>query len=90
MKPVYSIVIPVFNEIEVLDTLYSRMTTMLEKLNEPWEIILIDDGSSDGSSETMRNLSERDPRIRPTPTLFGKRRSRESICYPYLPQQRGF
>ncbi len=31
MKPVYSIVIPVFNEIEVLDTLYSRMTTMLEK-----------------------------------------------------------
>jgi glycosyltransferase involved in cell wall biosynthesis len=64
MKPVYSIVIPVFNEIEVLDTLYSRMTTMLEKLNEPWEIILIDDGSSDGSSEIMRNLSERDPRIR--------------------------
>lgn len=64
MKPVYSIVIPVFNEVEVLDTLYSRMTTMLEKLNEPWEIILVDDGSSDGSSEIMRSLSERDPRIR--------------------------
>lgn len=64
MKPVYSIVIPVFNEVEVLDTLYSRMTTMLEKLDEPWEIILVDDGSSDGSSEIMRSLSERDPRIR--------------------------
>lgn len=64
MKPVYSIVIPVFNEVEVLDTLYSRMTAMLEKLDEPWEIILIDDGSSDGSSEIMRSMSERDPRIR--------------------------
>ena len=64
MKPVYSIVIPVFNEVEVLDTLYSRMTAMLEKLAEPWEMILIDDGSSDGSSEILRSLSERDPRIR--------------------------
>lgn len=63
-KPVYSVVIPVFNEVEVLETLYSRMISVLNGLNSPWEMILIDDGSKDGSSEILRTLSERDPRIR--------------------------
>ncbi len=64
MKPVYSIIVPVFNEKEVLDVLYQRMTAVMDNLNEPWEMILIDDGSSDGSSEQMRQMAEKDKRVR--------------------------
>jgi dolichol-phosphate mannosyltransferase len=64
MKPVYSIIIPVYNEKESLPVMYERMVKVMDQTGELWEIILIDDGSSDGSSQQMRELSEKDDRIR--------------------------
>ncbi|MDE0185494.1 MAG: glycosyltransferase family 2 protein [Candidatus Poribacteria bacterium] len=53
-----SIVIPVFNEEENLHDLYSRLTDALSKLKESYEIIFIDDGSTDLSFEILRKMAQ--------------------------------
>ncbi len=58
-----SIVIPVFNERENLEELYQRLRQVLNSLGKDYEIILVDDGSRDGSLETMKELRARDDRI---------------------------
>jgi len=60
-----SVAVPVYNEIESLPQLYDRVKAVLDDLGEPWELILIDDGSTDGSSEWIEAISEEDPRVRP-------------------------
>jgi len=61
---VYSIVVPVFNEKEVLNEFYKRITSVMDKLKEPYEIILVNDGSSDGSLEIMKELHSQDFRVK--------------------------
>jgi polyisoprenyl-phosphate glycosyltransferase len=64
VHPAYSIVAPVFNEEETLPHFYKRIISVMEKLGEPFEIVLINDGSQDKSFDTMRTLHERDQRVR--------------------------
>ncbi|MDQ7005789.1 MAG: glycosyltransferase family 2 protein [Acidobacteriota bacterium] len=61
--PLLSVVIPVYNEEEVLPHMYARLTEVLEKLDESYEILLVNDGSRDRSLEIMVELRERDPRV---------------------------
>ena len=65
MKPAISIIAPVFNEKESLPELRRRIEAVMEGLNETWELILVDDGSSDGSTDQIRALAAQDERIRP-------------------------
>ncbi len=65
MAPTFSIVVPVFNEIESLPELYRRVTETMASTGEPWELIFVDDGSRDGSTEIIRNLGKQDPHVRP-------------------------
>jgi len=51
----YSIIIPVYNEIEVLDELISRVIKVFETQNCNWEVVIVDDGSDDGSVPVLRN-----------------------------------
>src|SRR5579875_2845752 len=60
----YSIVIPVFNEEEILPELVRRLRGTLDALDGPAEVILVDDGSSDGSYRLMAEANERDPRFK--------------------------
>lgn len=60
-KPYISVVVPVFNEQENLETLYQRLTTVLDDLGKPYEIILTDDGSRDNSAAILKELHERRP-----------------------------
>ncbi|MGH8071194.1 MAG: glycosyltransferase family 2 protein [Candidatus Entotheonellia bacterium] len=60
----YSVIIPVYNEAEVVPTLYWRLTRVMEGLGEPYEIIFVDDGSRDDSPALLRELWERDKRVR--------------------------
>lgn len=64
MAPRYSIVIPVFNEAEVLAVLYARLTEVMEQVGEPYEIIFVDDGSSDASPVLLRELRAKDARVK--------------------------
>lgn len=60
-QPYLSVVIPVHNEQEVLETLYQRLTTSLDKIGKPYEIILTNDGSTDNSDKILRELHARKP-----------------------------
>jgi dolichol-phosphate mannosyltransferase len=62
--PTYSIVIPVFDEEDVIPELGRRLTAVLDGLDGSSEIIFVDDGSSDGSCERMMELVMSDPRFR--------------------------
>jgi dolichol-phosphate mannosyltransferase len=65
MKITYSIIAPIYNEIENLPELYRRVKEVMDSANEPWELILVDDGSTDGSTEKIRELAEADKIVRP-------------------------
>lgn len=64
-KPRYSIIAPVYNEHESLPELKRRITEVMDQTGEPWEIVLIDDGSTDGSSDIIRKIAAEDNRFRP-------------------------
>lgn len=65
MKITYSIIAPIYNEIDNLSELYRRVKEVMDSAGEPWELILVDDGSTDGSTEKIRELAEQDKTIRP-------------------------
>src|SRR5690242_1141615 len=58
-----SIVIPVHNEEHSILPLYDRLTAVLETLRQPYEIIFVDDASTDRSFELLANLVETDQRL---------------------------
>ena len=59
-----SIVIPLYNEGPNLDQLHGRLTGAGESWEEDYEILLVDDGSTDGSTASMRRIVDCDPRFR--------------------------
>lgn len=63
--PKYSIVAPIYNESENLPELFRRVREVMESTGKTWELVLVDDGSTDGSTDLMRELAEEDPRVRP-------------------------
>jgi dolichol-phosphate mannosyltransferase len=64
-KVTYSIVVPVYNEIESLEELHTRLEIVLDSLESPWELILVDDGSTDGSTEEILRIADQDQRVKP-------------------------
>jgi len=64
-NPIFTIIAPIFNELENIPELYPRIRDVMDQTNEPWELILVDDGSTDGSTEIIRKLAENDKRVRP-------------------------
>ena len=65
MDPIFTIIAPVFNELESLPLLFQRVQEVMDQTGEPWELILIDDGSTDGSTEMIREQARKDERVRP-------------------------
>lgn len=65
MSITYSIIAPIFNEFENIPELYRRISEVMDSTGEAWELILIDDGCTDGSTERIRELATRDSRVRP-------------------------
>lgn len=62
--PELSVIIPVFNEEESLDLLYSKLGHSLDSLGRTWELILIDDGSKDRSWDILQAIAAKDQRVR--------------------------
>jgi glycosyltransferase involved in cell wall biosynthesis len=59
-----SVVVPVFNEAENLAPLLARLTPILDQETHDFEVVFVDDGSSDAGMEEMRRLNAADPRLR--------------------------
>lgn len=63
-SPRLSVVIPVFNERATLDELFCRLLATLSELPGGFEVIAVDDGSTDGSRDILRALHEKHPEVR--------------------------
>lgn len=64
MKIQHSIVVPAYNEENNLPELYRRLKAVLKAQNEIYEIIFVNDGSTDRSLEILRNLAKADKKIK--------------------------
>ena len=64
-RPTISIIAPVYNEHESLPELIRRVHEVMDPSGETWELVLVDDGSSDGSTDIIRTLAEQDKLVRP-------------------------
>ncbi|MDZ7859646.1 MAG: glycosyltransferase family 2 protein [Candidatus Krumholzibacteriota bacterium] len=59
-----SVVVPLFNEERSLEELYNRLTAVLEKIANYYEILFVDDGSTDGSLKILHLLREKDNHVK--------------------------
>jgi dolichol-phosphate mannosyltransferase len=59
-----SVVVPIYNEEANLPELLRRTSAALEATGEAWEIVLVDDGSRDGSARIIRQAHDADPRVK--------------------------
>lgn len=85
--PVLSVVIPVFNEQENLRELYRRLIAALERIENNFEILFVDDGSRDASLEILTQLAQNDARV--TVIAFARNFGHQAAISAGLDQARG-
>lgn len=62
-EPTISIVVPAFNEAEVLSNFHSRLARVMRKAGDTWEVVFVNDGSRDGTLMIMQELRRIDPHV---------------------------
>ncbi|MBC8076486.1 MAG: glycosyltransferase, partial [Chloroflexales bacterium] len=63
-KPELTVVIPMKDEAPNIPALYQRLTATLDAIGRPYELIAVDDGSRDEGPRLLRELAQRDSRLR--------------------------
>ena len=64
-KIVYTVIAPIFNEVGNIPELYRRVKETMEKSGEKWELLMVDDGSTDRSTDEIHRLAAQDEHIKP-------------------------
>lgn len=82
MTPELSLIVPCLNEEESIPLFYEETSKIIESMECTYEIIFINDGSSDGSLSKMKELSEKDPNV--TYISFSRNFGKESAMYAGL------
>lgn len=59
-----SVVVPIYNEVENIPLLHQAIRTVMQSLDRPWELILVNDGSRDGSSQALAKLATEDHHVK--------------------------
>ena len=60
----YSVIVPMFNEEEVIEHTYSRLKAVMDTTEKPYELIFVNDGSRDRTAQIMKAIGEQDPNVR--------------------------
>ncbi len=63
MPPKYSFIVPIYNEEDTLFEMYRRVRAVMDQMDGPVELVLVNDGSRDRSLSLMRELHEKDPQV---------------------------
>ncbi len=63
-SPTFSLVVPIWNEEPVIPELYRRVVAIMDSTGEPWELICVNDGSTDRSAQLLLALHRQDPRVK--------------------------
>jgi dolichol-phosphate mannosyltransferase len=87
MPPIISIIAPIYNESQNLVELYHRLCAVMDSIGEEWELLFVDDGSSDDSADLMRELAREDCRVRPV--IFARNFGHEIAVAAGLDYSRG-
>ncbi len=61
--PVFSVVVPMFNEAAGILLMHARLAAVMDHLAEPWEVVYVNDGSRDTTLAVVEALRDRDPRV---------------------------
>jgi len=69
-SPEISIIAPIFNEFENIPELYRRIKEVLDLTANSWELVMVDDGSTDGSTDLIREYRDQDARV--VPVIFAR------------------
>ena len=85
--PALSAVIPVFNEEPNLVELNRRMTATLDSIGKPWELVYVDDGSTDGSLDRLAGFAASDARVRVVE--FNRNYGQHAAVFAGLAESRG-
>lgn len=60
----YSVVVPMFNEEEVIEETYKRLKEVMDQTHEAYELVFVNDGSRDRTAEIMSRIAEQDSHVR--------------------------
>lgn len=86
-KGLLSVVVPCYNEEQVLELFYDELKKILDNIQYDYEIIFVDDGSKDKTSDIIKNLHERDNKVQLI--SFSRNFGKESAMYAGLSYSRG-
>lgn len=64
MKARYSVIVPMFNEEEVIQHTYERLKKVMDECGDSYELVFVNDGSRDRTAEIMRAISSRDEHVK--------------------------
>lgn len=78
--PKYSVVIPVYNSARMLPELHRRLTGALQGLNQPYEIIFVDDCGRDNAWQVLRSIAADDPRVMAIQLMRNSGQSNATLC----------
>jgi glycosyltransferase involved in cell wall biosynthesis len=62
--PQVSVIVPLLNEEESIPELYNRIESVMKRMKKPFEVIFVDDGSTDGSFRVLQHLHEQHPEVK--------------------------
>lgn len=64
-QPEFSIIVPVFNETDCIQEMHQRVSEVMNSTGETWEMVIVDDGSRDGSTNQIRELGNKFTYVKP-------------------------
>ncbi len=62
-RPTFSVVVPAYNEAEGIEAFHARLAAVMDALGQPWEVVYVNDGSTDATLDLLRGLRGREASV---------------------------